>query len=87
MADYKVLIKPSAVKEVEAVPAKDRERVVRKIRALTEDPRPRGSEKLSGDDKYRVRQGRYRVVYSVSDDDRTVLVVKVGHRREVYRQL
>ena len=87
MADYKVLIKPSAVKEVEAIPAKDRERVVRKIRALTEDPRPRGSEKLSGDDKYRVRQGRYRVVYSVSDDDRTVLVVKVGHRREVYRQL
>ena len=87
MADYKVLIKPSAVQEVEAIPAKDRERVVRKIRALTEDPRPRGSEKLSGDDKYRVRQGRYRVVYSVSDDDRTVLVVKVGHRREVYRQL
>ena len=87
MAGYKVLIKPSAVKEVEAIPAKDRERVVRKIRALTEDPRPRGSEKLSGDDKYRVRQGRYRVVYSVSDDDRTVLVVKVGHRREVYRQL
>jgi len=87
VADYKVLIKPSAVQEVEAIPAKDRERVVRKIRALTEDPRPRGSEKLSGDDKYRVRQGRYRVVYSVSDDDRTVLVVKVGHRREVYRQL
>ena len=87
MADYKVLIKPSAVKEVEAIPAKDRERVVRKIRALTEDPRPRGSEKLSGDDKYRARQGRYRIVYSVSDDDRTVLVVKVGHRREVYRQL
>ena len=87
MADYKVLIKPSAVKEVEAVPAKDRERVVRKIRSLSEDPRPRGSEKLSGEDKYRVRQGRYRVVYSVSDDDRTVLVVKVGHRREVYRQL
>ena len=85
MADYKVLIKPSAVKEVEAVPAKDRERVVRKIRSLSEDPRPRGSEKLSGEDKYRVRQGRYRVVYSVSDDDRTVLVVKVGHRREVYR--
>ena len=49
MADYKVLIKPSAVKEVEAIPAKDRERVVRKIRTLTEDPRPRGSEKLSGD--------------------------------------
>ena len=87
MADYKVLIKPSAVQEVEAIPAKDRERVVRRIRSLSEDPRPRGSEKLSGDDKYRVRQGRYRVVYSVSDDDRTVLVVKVGHRREVYRQL
>ena len=87
MAGYKVLIKPSAVKEVDAIPAKDRERVVRKIRALTEDPRPRGNEKLSGDDKYRVRQGRYRIVYSVSDDDRTVLVVKVGHRREVYRQL
>jgi len=82
---YKVLIKPSAVKELEAIPKKDRLRMVRRIKELADVPRPPGCEKLSTEGKYRVRQGAYRVVYSISDADRTVLVVKVGHRREVYR--
>ena len=87
MASYKILIKPSAAKEIEAAPKKDRQRIVKHIQGLSYDPRPTGCEKLSGKDKYRVRQGRYRIVYSISDVERTVVVVKVGHRREVYRQL
>ena len=85
MASYSLLIKPSAAKELEAVPRKDRLRITRKIQALSGDPRPIGSEKLSGGDQYRLRQGRYRIVYSISDSDQTVLIVKIGHRREVYR--
>lgn len=85
MASYRILIKPSAVKEMEFLPKKDRRRVVKRIQALAEDPRAPGCEKLSGEDKYRVRQGAYRVVYSIDDPAQTVLVVKVGHRKEVYR--
>ena len=85
MESYKVLIKPSAVKEIETIPKKDRLRIVKRIQALADDPRPPACEKLSGEDKYRVRQGPYRVVYAIEDAERTDLVVKVGHRREVYR--
>ncbi len=85
MASYSLFIKPSAAKELEAVPRKDRLPITRKIQALSGDPRPVGSEKLSGGDQYRLRQGRYRIVYSISDSDQTVLIVKIGHRREVYR--
>ena len=87
MASYKLLIKPSAAKEIEASPKKDRLRIIKRIQSLSSDPRPPGCEKLSGhDDKYRVRQGAYRIVYSVSDIELVVRVVKVGHRREVYRK-
>jgi len=86
VASYKILTKPSAAKEIEAAPKKDRLRIVKRIQGLSYDPRPTGCEKLSGKDKYRVRQGRYRIVYSISDIELTVVVVKVGHRREVYRQ-
>ena len=85
MASYSVVIKPSAVKELEAVPRKDRLRIAQKIRALAGNPRPAGCEKLSGLEQYRLRQGRYRIVYSISDPEQTVLVVKIGHRKEVYR--
>ena len=86
MAKYRILIKPSAVKEIEVIPLKkDRRRIVERIRKLEENPRPRGCEKLSGQDKYRVRQGRYRIVYSIENQDLVVYVVKVGHRKDVYR--
>lgn len=86
MARYRLLIKPSAVKEIEAIPLKrDRRRVVERISKLAEDPRPSGSEKISGQDKYRVRQGRYRILYAIEDQDLLVQVVKVGHRKDVYR--
>ena len=85
MGDYKILIKPSAVRETEELPKEDRARVLKRIQNLSTDPRPPGCEKLSGEEKYRVRQGRYRIIYSVDDSEQTVLVVKVGHRRDVYR--
>ena len=87
MAKYKVLIKPSAAKEIEAVGQKgDRQQIVTRIRSLAHDPRPFGSEKLSGrEDLYRLRVGRYRVLYSVGDAELAVLIVRVGHRKDVYR--
>ena len=85
MASYSLLIKPSAAKELEGLPKKDRNRVVGRIQGLAGEPRPAGCEKLSGDEKYRVRQGDYRVVYAVDDSKREVVVVKIGHRKDVYR--
>ncbi len=85
MASYRLLIKPSAVKELGAVPARDRLRLVSRLRRLSTDPRPPGCEKLSGHDLYRIRQGDYRVLYSIEDQALVILVIKVGHRGAVYR--
>ncbi len=86
MARYRLLIKPLAVKDIEAIPVKrDRQRVVERIGKLADDPCPFGGEKISGQDKYRVRQGRYRILYAIADQDLIVQVVKVGHRKDVYR--
>jgi len=85
VASYSLLIKPSAIKELEALPTKDRRKIITRIEGLASEPRPHACEKLSGLDQYRVRQGDYRVVYSVDDDVKVVLVVKVGRRRDVYR--
>lgn len=87
MARYSLSIKRSAAKELEGVAQKaDRQRLVARIEALAGNPRPPGCEKLAGySDRYRVRQGDYRVVYSIDDAEHAVLVVRIGHRREVYR--
>jgi mRNA interferase RelE/StbE len=86
VARFNVVIKPSAVKEIEAISSKkDRQRIIKRIEALADDPRPPGVQKLSGQDRYRIRQGMYRIVYAIDDSDLCVVVVKVGHRREVYR--
>ena len=87
MAAYRILIKPSAAKEVEAVDSKaDRRRIVEKIAALAATPRPHGCEKLAGfDDRYRIRQGQFRIVYLIDDDLREVTIFKVGNRKDVYR--
>lgn len=87
MGKYKVFIKPSAVKEIEAVSLKkDRQQIMRRIAKLTDDPRQVGSQKLSGYDRYRIRQGSYRIVYGIEDDELVVYVVRVGHRKDVYRR-
>ena len=85
MASYELLIKPSAAKELEGLPRKDRVRAARRLQALASDPRPQGAEKLTGRELFRIRQGNYRVLYEVSDHARTVTIYKIGHRREVYR--
>jgi len=82
---YRILIKPSAAKELDSIPKVDLKRIVKRIQQLSEVPRPPRCEKLSAEDKYRLRQGKYRIVYSIDDKSRELLVVKVGHRREVYR--
>ncbi|MDY6892144.1 MAG: type II toxin-antitoxin system RelE/ParE family toxin [Chloroflexota bacterium] len=86
MAEYRILIKPSAVKEIEDIPLKkDRQRIINRIRSLSASPRPPQCEKLSGQDKYRLRQGRYRIIYSINDQHSVVNVVKIGHRKDIYR--
>ena len=85
MASYSLRIKRSAAKEIEALPPKDRRRVVAKIEALVSNPRPSGCERLSGEEKYRLRQGDYRILYEIIDAELVVTVVKVGNRRDVYR--
>ncbi len=85
MASYKILIKPSAVKEIESIPQKDRSRIVYRIQGLAENPRPHGCEKLSGQEKYRVKQGKYRILYQVFDAEVIVIVVRVAHRKEAYK--
>ena len=86
MASYRIEIKRSAVKELEAIPAKDRRRITTKIQALAGNPRPAGCEKLSGQDRYRIRQGNYRILYTIEDDVLVVTVIKIGDRRDVYRE-
>ena len=85
MAAYKLFFKKSVLKDFDAIPEKDLRRILNRIEPLTKDPRPPGCEKLTGQERYRLRQGRYRTVYSIQDDALTVWVVKVGHRKQIYR--
>ena len=85
MAGYRVLFKESVWKDFNSVPKKDLKKILKRIEQLSDNPRPSGCEKLTGKDRYRLRQGRYRIIYSIQDDELTVWVVKVGHRKDVYR--
>lgn len=85
MAAYKVFFKKSVEKDFTAIPKKDLKKILARIEALAEDPRPPGCEKLTGQQRYRLRQGRYRILYSIQDDELTVWVVKAGHRKDIYR--
>ncbi len=85
MARYSIRITRSAAKEIEVLPLKDRRRIITKIEGLSRDPRPPGCEKLSGEEKYRLRQGDYRILYEIVDTELVVTVVRVGNRRDVYR--
>jgi len=87
VASYSVRIKKSAARELADLPRKDQERVIERIRGLANNPRPPGAEKLAGsDDKFRLRQGNYRILYAIEDDVLMVYVVKIGHRKDVYRR-
>lgn len=85
MESYRIVIKRSAAKEIEKVTLKDRRRIIGKIKELAHEPRPVGSKKLSGQEKYRVRQGDYRILYQIEDGRLIITVVKVAHRRDVYK--
>jgi mRNA interferase RelE/StbE len=85
MAKYKISLRKSAVKELGDIPKKDLQKVTKKIQILATNPRPQGSQKLSQKEQYRIRQGNYRIVYSVQDKELTIYIVKIGHRKEIYR--
>ena len=85
MAAYKIFFKKSVEKDFKGIPKNDLAKILKRIETLSEDPRPRGCEKLTRQEKYRLRQGRYRILYSIQDDELTVWVVKVAHRKDIYR--
>ncbi len=85
MARYELRFKTSVAKDLRDIPKADVRRILERIESLREDPRPFGCEKPSARERYRIRQGNYRIVYEVLDLEVVVVVVKIGHRREVYR--
>ena len=85
MESYRLLFKRSVAKDLRAIPAAELERLLARIADLAGNPRPPGCEKLSAQERYRIRHGRYRVVYEIRDKELVVLVVKVAHRKDVYR--
>lgn len=86
MASFKVSIKQSVAKDLRRIPKKQVARILKRIEALALEPRPAGAEKLSGQQKYRLRQGVYRIIYEIKDEELVVVVVKVGHRGDVYKR-
>jgi mRNA interferase RelE/StbE len=85
---YAIQFERAAIAALEAIPKRDRERIVAKIELLEGDPRPPGSKALAGaPGLHRIRVGHYRAIYRIHDDVLVVIVVKIGHRREVYRRL
>ena len=85
MAAYSVLFRESVQKDLQPIPKRELRRILDRIAALAAEPRPHGCEKLSGRQRYRIRQGKYRIIYSIEDNKMAVCVVKVGHRKDVYR--
>jgi mRNA interferase RelE/StbE len=85
MAEYKVYFKESVEKDLKVIPKKDIKKILQRIALLVEEPRPMGCEKLTGQERYRLRQGNYRIVYSIQDTELTVWIVKIGHRQDIYR--
>ena len=85
MGKYRIELKKSVSKDFESIPKKDLQRIILAIKSLADDPRPPPSRKLSGLEQYRLRQGNYRILYSIKDDLLIVFVVAVGHRKEIYR--
>ena len=84
MGRYSLEFRRSVAKDLRPIPNKDVARIIERIESLRDDPRPPGCEKLSGQERYRVRQGVYRIIYEIADNHLLVTVVKVGHRRQVY---
>ncbi len=86
MASYKIVVKKSVSKDLRTIPNKDVARILQCMETLQESPRPTGSEKLSGLERYRIRHGIYRIIYEVMDEHLIITIVKVGHRKHVYQR-
>ncbi|MCE5269960.1 type II toxin-antitoxin system RelE/ParE family toxin [bacterium] len=87
MSRYEITILPAALKQLESLPVGIRRRIAAGIDSLSDNPRPEGCRKLAGSDNlYRLRQGDYRVVYEVRDAVLVVLVIRLGHRKDIYRR-
>jgi mRNA interferase RelE/StbE len=86
MGKYKIIFRKSVAQDMRRIPNRDLRRILATIGSLSEEPRPSGVERLSGQEKYRVRQGKYRIIYEINDREVIVIVVKVGHRKDVYRR-
>lgn len=85
MAKFELVVRPSVVKDTKDIPAGELKRILHRMEALRADPRPPGCVKLAGMEYYRIRQGNYRILYEIAEAQLIVVVVKVGHRRDVYR--
>jgi mRNA interferase RelE/StbE len=86
MAEYSVIVRASVEKDIKGIPKKQTQRIITAIRALAKDPRPPQSKKLSGEEKYRLRCGVYRILYQIEDDRLVLCVVRVRHRKDAYRE-
>jgi len=86
MAKYNILFKRNIRKDLLPIPKKDVKRIIARIKMLSDDPRPPGCEKLSGQERYRLRQGVYRIIYSIQDNELTIWVIKIAHRQKAYRK-
>ena len=84
---YRIILRPSAARQARRLPRRDYERIAKAIDTLAEDPRPHGIEKLQGASLWRLRIGDYRVIYAIDDEQMLITVVRIGHRREIYRRL
>ena len=85
MAKYRIEIKKTAVKELNSLPPSDLKKIIQRIQNLADDPRPPGCKKLTSEEKYRIRSGKYRILYLIEDDILVIYIVKIGHRRDIYR--
>jgi mRNA interferase RelE/StbE len=85
MAEYRIFFRKSVWQDIEKIPKKYLQQMMKRIAALAVAPRPPGYEKLTGQERYRIRQGTYRIIYAIRDDELTVWVVKIGQRKDVYR--
>ena len=85
MAAYRISFRASVMKDLKKIPRNDLRKIMKKIKGFGDNPRPHGCEKLTSQERYRIRHGNYRIVYSIQDDELTVWIVKVGHRKDSYR--
>jgi mRNA interferase RelE/StbE len=84
MGEYEVYFRQSVEKDFKGIPKKDIKNILQRIKLLGKEPRPPGCDKLTGQERYRIRQGKYRIIYSIQDNELTIWIVRVGHRKDVY---